>query len=63
MIVVDGLAGQLSFENARILFLAANEGYHDLAHKLQRVCLLVDLKVAEFPKLALIHGILLSLLI
>ena len=34
VIIVDGLAGQLRFENARILYLAENEGYHDLARKL-----------------------------
>ena len=31
LIVVDGLAGYLSFENARILFMRQNEGFHHLA--------------------------------
>ena len=35
VIISDGLAGQLSFENARILYLNDNEGFHHLARKLQ----------------------------
>ena len=34
-IIVDGLAGHLSFKNAQILFLSDNEGYHHLAQKLE----------------------------
>ena len=34
LIVVDGLAGHLSYENARVIFMPHTEGYHHLAQKL-----------------------------
>ena len=52
IIVIDGLAGQFSFENAQILYLAANEGYYDLARKLQNK----SLSVSGFKIIILLIG-------
>ena len=52
LIVVDGLAGYLSFENARIMFMQQNEGFHQLAAQLDHG----ELSVAGFRIVILLIG-------